>query len=188
MFTKAKGAVRRFLPGIAEDRRALRQTREKLDDVAEDLQRLTQLVNQVDLRVNHFQQFDFRLQKLRELASRVEPYQPAYGLPGLIEKPARDSVDRCRAIENHFGPSLRGKRLLDVGSSLGYVCFYFADRGLDTEGWEGNPANAEVAQLIGELNGVPSRIRTQQFDPDSVRTLADFTHVLLNLNEFLYVR
>ena len=93
----------------------------------------------MDLRVNHFQQFDFRLQKLRELAARVEPYQPAYGLPGLIAKPARDSVDRCRAIENHFSGRLRGKRLLDVGSSLGYVCYYFADRGMADRGLGGQP-------------------------------------------------
>ncbi|HEX2074533.1 MAG TPA: methyltransferase domain-containing protein [Geodermatophilus sp.] len=179
MLQRLRRAVGRLAPGIAEDRRLLRAVDERLSgvdqrlrEVAEEVAGLGPLVQQVDLRVNHFQQFDFRLQKLRELASRVEPYQPAYGLPGLIDKPARDSVDRCRAIENHFSGTLRGKRLLDVGSSLGYVCYYFADRGMTTEGWEGNPANAEVAQLIGELNGVPSRIRTQQFDPDSVATIA----------------
>ncbi|MGY1619677.1 phosphotransferase [Geodermatophilus sp. SYSU D00691] len=185
-----KHGVDRLFPGVAEDRRALRRSVAQVDDLAREIRDLSQLVQQVDLRVNHFQQFDFRLQKLRELASRVEPYQPAYGLPGLIEKPARDSVDRCRAIENHFGATLRGKRLLDVGSSLGYVCFYFADRGMDTEGWEGNPANAEVAQLIGELNGVPSRIRTQQFDADSVRSLApgqfDVVTILSVLHHVVY--
>jgi len=116
-------AVGRLAPGVAQDRRTLREVGERLEKVADDLTGLTQLVTQVDLRVNHFQQFDFRLQKLRELAAKVEPYQPAYGLPGLIAKPARDSVDRCRAIENHFSGQLRGKRLLDVGSSLGYVCY-----------------------------------------------------------------
>jgi len=165
-------AVGRLAPGVAQDRRTLREVGERLEKVADDLTGLTQLVTQVDLRVNHFQQFDFRLQKLRELAAKVEPYQPAYGLPGLIAKPARDSVDRCRAIENHFSGQLRGKRLLDVGSSLGYVCYYFADRGMQTEGWEGNPSNTEVAQLIGELNGLTSHIRTQLFDPDSVSTIA----------------
>jgi O-antigen chain-terminating methyltransferase len=171
MIKQVKSAARRVLPGVAEDRRTLRHTGAQLDEVLQKLEALDRLVHQVDLRVNHFQQFDFRLQKLRELASRVEPYQPAYGMPGLIAEPARDSIDRCRAIENHFGGRLRGKRLLDVGSSLGFVCYYFADRGMQTEGWEGNAANAEVAQLIGELNGVPSRIRTQQFDPDSVSAI-----------------
>ena len=41
----------------------------RLDGLARDTQGLDGLVRQVDLRVNHFQQFDFRLQKLRELAS-----------------------------------------------------------------------------------------------------------------------
>jgi 2-polyprenyl-3-methyl-5-hydroxy-6-metoxy-1,4-benzoquinol methylase len=174
MRKQLRRAFDRLAPGLVQDHLTLQELGgrlDKLDKIVEDIAGLNQLIHQVDLRVNHFQQFDFRLQKLRELAGRVEPYQPAYGLPGLIAKPARDSVDRCRAIENHFGGRLRGKRLLDVGSSLGYVCYYFADRGMVTEGWEGNAANAEVAQLIGELNGVPSRIRTQQFDADSVASI-----------------
>jgi O-antigen chain-terminating methyltransferase len=171
MRKQLRRAADRLAPGLVQDHLTLQELGGRLDKIVEDIAGLNQLIHHVDLRVNHFQQFDFRLQKLRELAGRVEPYQPAYGLPGLIAKPARDSVDRCRAIENHFGGRLRGKRLLDVGSSLGYVCYYFADRGMETEGWEGNPSNAEVAQLIGELNGVPSRIRTQQFDADSVASI-----------------
>jgi SAM-dependent methyltransferase len=172
MRKQLRRAAGRLAPGLVQDHLTLQELGGRLDKIVEDIAGLNQLIHQVDLRVNHFQQFDFRLQKLRELAAKVEPYQPAYGLPGLIEKPARDSLDRCRAIENHFSGRLRGKRLLDVGSSLGYVCYYFADRGMQTEGWEGNPSNTEVAQLIGELNGLPSRIRTQQFDPDSVSTIA----------------
>jgi O-antigen chain-terminating methyltransferase len=171
MRKQLRAALARLAPGPIHGARNIRELGDRLDRIDGDLEGLSKLVQQVDLRVNHFQQFDFRLQKLRELAGAVEPYQPAYGLPGLIAKPARDSVDRCRAIENHFGGRVRGKRLLDVGSSLGYVCYYFADRGMVTEGWEGNPANAEVAQLIGELNGVPSRIRTQLFDADSVASI-----------------
>ena len=172
MRNQLRRAADRLAPGLVQDHQILQDLGSRLDKVSEEIAELGQRIEQVDLRVNHFQQFDFRLQKLRELAGRVEPYQPAYGLPGVIAKPARDSVDRCRTIENHFGGRLRGKRLLDVGSSLGYVCYWFADRGMVTEGWEGNAANAEVAQLIGEINGVPSRIRTQQFDADSVATIA----------------
>ena len=190
MLQRLKRAAGRLAPGVVEDRQVLRRTAEQVDDAVRRLEELERLVHQVDLRVNHFQQFDFRLQKLRELAAKVEPYQPAYGLPGLIAKPARESIDRCRAIENHFAGRLRGKRLLDVGSSLGYVCFYFADRGMATEGWEGNPANAEVAQLIGEINGVSSRIRTQQFDRDSLATIApgqfDIVTLLSVLHHVVY--
>ena len=182
---RLKQALDRVAPGLAEDRTILRDVLNdvravaprldelsgRLDGLSRDTQGIDGLVRQVDLRVNHFQQFDFRLQKLRELASRVEPYQPAYGLPGVIADPARASKDRCRAIEHHFAGALRGKRLLDVGSSLGFVCYYFADRGVTTEGWEFNPANVEVSQLIGELNGVPSTIRTREFDLDSVTAI-----------------
>ena len=66
-------AVGRLAPGLAQDRRTLREVGERVEKVADDLTGLTQLVTQVDLRVNHFQQFDFRLQKLRELAAKVEP-------------------------------------------------------------------------------------------------------------------
>ncbi|SOD93753.1 phosphotransferase [Blastococcus haudaquaticus] len=171
MRKQLRAAIARLAPEAIDGVQNLQGLPDRLDRIDEDLSGLSELVRQVDLRVNHFQQFDFRLQKLRSLAAQVEPYQPAYGLPGVIAEPARDSVDRCRAIENHFGGRVRGKRLLDVGSSLGFVCYWFADRGMVTEGWEGNPANAEVAQLIGELNGVPSRIRTQLFDADSVATI-----------------
>lgn len=176
---KLKQALGRVAPGLAEDRTILREVSTDVRDVApqladlrQDLRELTELVHQVDGRVNHFQQFDFRLQKLRALAAQVEPYQPAYGLPGVIADPARGSIDRCRAIENHFAGSLRGKRLLDVGSSLGFVCFWFADRGMATEGWEFNPANVEVSTLIGELNGVPTTIRAREFNRDSVTAVA----------------
>ena len=176
---RLKQALGRVAPGLAEDRTILREVSTdvrgvapQLDDLRADLRQLTELVHQVDGRVNHFQQFDFRLQKLRALAGQVEPYQPAYGLPGIVVDPARGSIDRCRAIENHFAGTLRGKRLLDVGSSLGFVCYWFADRGVSTEGWEFNPANVEVSTLIGELNGVPTTIRARQFDRDSVTALA----------------
>jgi O-antigen chain-terminating methyltransferase len=175
---RLKQVLGRVAPGLAEDRTILREVSTdvrgvapRLEDLGRDLQDLKEQVRQVDLRINHFQHFDFRMQKLRELASRVEPYQPAYGLPGVIADPARGSIDRCRAIENHFAGSLRGKRLLDVGSSLGFVCYYFADRGVTTEGWEFNPANVEVAQLIGELNGVPATIKAHEFNRDTLDTI-----------------
>jgi O-antigen chain-terminating methyltransferase len=92
----------------------------------------------------------------------VEYYQPAYMIGGINLIPQRECKDRCRVIEKSMNSSIAGLRILDIGSSLGYICYYFADRGAVTEGWESNPKNAEVARLIGQINGIPAKFETKE--------------------------
>ncbi|KTD24182.1 protein kinase domain-containing protein [Legionella maceachernii] len=150
------------------------------------LRRIEQLLEQLNLRIenrlHHIEQLtqgighrlhthDFRLDHLKELIKEVEPYQPTYGIGGVLQRePQRTSQDRCRAIETYFG-RVAGKRMLDIGSSLGYMCYYFADRSAVTEGWEYNAKNAEVARLIGSINNIPTVIRTKALDENSINTI-----------------
>jgi O-antigen chain-terminating methyltransferase len=92
----------------------------------------------------------------------VEYYQPAYMIGGINLIPQRECKDRCRVIEKSMNSSIAGLRILDIGSSLGYICYYFVDRGAVTEGWESNPKNVEVARLIGQINGIPAKFKTKE--------------------------
>lgn len=129
---------------------------------------------------------DNRLDKLRALIKEVEPYQPTYGIDGILgDQPKRDSLDRCRAIEEYLG-NVTGLRMLDIGSSLGYVPFYFADRGAITYGWDSNPKNAEVSRLIGDINGIKIDIKTKVFDADSMRTIKGDSYDVITILSVLH--
>lgn len=132
------------------------------------LQRQSQ---KTDLILEKLQIRDFRLDELKEKVSHVEKYQPIYGVTGVINDAQRSSKDRCTAINAYFKGSVRGLRMLDVGSSLGYVCFYFADRGATTTGWELSPKNSEVTRLASEINGIKTSIKTKKLDLESVQTI-----------------
>ena len=151
-----KKAIKKLIPEqVKEERKRLRQMQ---DDIAA-------------IRENVYHR-DRRLDDLKQYLKEVEAYQPTYGLTGLIDKPQRDSKDRCEVIRAYLGNPARLK-LLDIGSSLGYIPFYFADRGASTEGWEYNPKNVEVARLIGQLNGVETSFKTKEFDLDTVDAMQE---------------
>lgn len=118
---------------------------------------------------------DGRLAVLRTLVSRVEPYQPLYGIGGIIDQPSRTSADRARAIESAMS-GVRGKRILDIGASFGYMCYYFADRAAVTTGWEANPQNTEVARQVGAVNGLPTTFLTKELNLETVRTIEPGTY------------
>ena len=118
---------------------------------------------------------DGRLAVLRTLVSQVEPYQPLYGVTGIVDRPSRPSADRARVIEDSM-EGVRGKRLLDIGSSFGYMTFYFADRGAVATGWEANPANTEVARQVGAVTGIPATFVTKELTRESVRTIDPSTY------------
>ena len=146
--------------------------------LAEQLEQFNQLCNDVqnlkDLTASFNQKignYDFRIGKLKALAREVEPYQPTYGVANIFsEEPRRSSLDRCRAIEQYLG-NVAGQRILDIGSSIGYICYYFADRGAVCEGWENNPKNAEVSRLVGEINGISVDFKTKTLDMETVKTI-----------------
>lgn len=123
---------------------------------------------------------DDRLDRLRHLVAKVEPYQPLYGVTGIIDNPARPSADRAAVVAAALG-NLRGQRVLDIGSSLGYMSFHLAAHGALVTGWEANADNAEVARLVGEINGLDVTFRTEQLDLGTLGTLhdGDFDAVLV---------
>ncbi len=110
---------------------------------------------------------DFSLDVLKEKVKKVEQYQPIYGLAGIVEAPARHTQDRCNTILDSLG-DVAGMRILDVGSSLGYVSFFFTDRGAAVDGWESNANNAEVARLAGQINGIPAAFFVKELTPATV--------------------
>jgi len=111
---------------------------------------------------------DFQVTKLKRMLSEVEYYQPAYMIGGINLIPQRECKDRCRIIEKSLNNSIAGLKILDIGSSLGYICFYFADKGAVTEGWESNPKNTEVARLIGQINGLSAKFKTKELYLESL--------------------
>ncbi len=113
---------------------------------------------------------DTRLDELRNLTRQIEQYQPTYGIQGVIDNPKRGSHDRCVVIENALRP-IPGKRLLDVGSSFGYVGFYMADRGAVVEAWDMHALNIEISQRVGDINGIGVKFRTDELTSETVKTI-----------------
>lgn len=137
---------------------------------SENTTRIVDIQKKLDAITNTVSQHDNRLDRLRELLSKVEHYQPTYHVSGMVTGPSRDSLDRCRTIESYLKQTA-GLHTLDIGASLGYVCFYLADRGAIAEGWEYNPQNAEVARLVGEINGINISVKTKALDDITVKTI-----------------
>lgn len=173
-----KKSIKRAAPQLALSVRRLQHVEEKLDALDGKIE---------DLRdsLRH----DSRLDILKEQAKKVEPYQPTYAVTGVFEKTSRIGEDRARVIEQYLGQSA-GLRILDIGSSLGYMCYYFADRGAKAEGWEARVENAEVSRLIGDINGIPIDIKTKLFDDKTVETIRtgqyDTVFILSVLHHIIY--
>lgn len=129
---------------------------QKLDSQAQVVQ---QLSNQT-----------FAVEELAQKLRHVENYQPVYGLRDLVDTPARGSEDRCGVILDKLG-DVSGMKILDIGSSLGYISFFLADRGAIVQGWEASPQNAEVARLIGRINGVPVDFLTRELNKEAANQL-----------------
>ena len=109
-------------------------------------------------------------------SQNVEPYQPLYQIPeSLTDFPSkRECRDRCSIIEKkllEFGDNLSGIRLLDVGSSLGYNSFYFADKGMKVVGIENTHHNVEVSRLTSKISGLHVDFKLREFDLDYVKSL-----------------
>ncbi len=130
---------------------------------------------------------DDRLDRLRAAVSQVEHYQPLYGVEGVVTEPARPSRDRAETIAGAVGP-LRGLRVLDIGSSLGYMSFALAAHGARVTGWEMSAANAEVARLVGQINGLPVTFQTVALDETTAAGLVEDRHdVILVLSVLHHV-
>ena len=145
-----------------------------------------------------FMDSDLNFYKLRNILNGIEYYQPAYMVGGLDLIPKRECKDRCRIIEKALNNNLARNKILDIGSSLGYVCYYFSDKGAETEGWEADPKNIEAAKLIGKINGIPSKFQNKYFSLDEVNEIkkGDFDvviilsvlHHIIHYNGLIYVQ
>lgn len=106
---------------------------------------------------------------LRQVLQRVERYQPIYGLTDN-ESVQRLSHDRASLIEDALG-DLRGLRLLDLGSSLGYFPMYAADRGATAEGWDFKGDNVTVARLAATITGSTATFHERTIDLENIRRI-----------------
>ena len=174
-----KGAIKQAAPGLVQAVQRLKRLEEKVDA----------LQAQITEQEARYEKHDFRIDHLKALSKEVEPYQPTYGFTGIFDDPARDSLDRARIIESHLG-NPANLRVLDIGSSIGYMCYYFADRGAQAEGWDFRPKNAEVSRLVGEINGIDITVKTKQFDLETVKTIQpgskDVVFILSVIHHILY--
>lgn len=124
---------------------------------------------------------------LVDLLKKVEAYQPIYGAPELLTA-ARPCLDRCAAIAQALEPFGRQFRLLDIGSSLGFFSLYFAERGAQVTGYDFNPDNVAVAQLVACRNGIPAEFEVRELNRSLVRSIPPGSHdVVLALSVFHHV-
>jgi O-antigen chain-terminating methyltransferase len=175
-----KRAITKTFPGIEAERARLRQIEAKVDSLSDAIEDLKEFTS------HH----DTRLDDLKNLLDKVEPYQPLYGLSGIIAEPRRASADRCKLVEKHLG-DVTGLRMLDIGSSLGFVPYYFADRGATVEGWDSTLNNVEVSRVVGDLNGVQgATFKFKEFNEDTVKTITggefDVAFILSVFHHIIY--
>ncbi len=145
-----------------------------LNKPSDELDQLRHIERKLDALIDHVGRHDTRLDDLYRLLNDpdVEPYQPIYGLAGLVQsEPRRNCLDRCQVIGHYLGQT-HDLRLLDVGSSLGYFSFYFAHRGAAVTGWESHLKNAEAARKIAEISGIAVDFQATRFDATSIDAIA----------------
>jgi 2-polyprenyl-3-methyl-5-hydroxy-6-metoxy-1,4-benzoquinol methylase len=111
----------------------------------------------------------------RLLNTQVKHSQPIYGVPGTFfsTKSEMSCSERAKIVEKYFNGNVNNIRILDTASSLGYFCFYLADRGAFTEGWDSLELNVYVANLTKEINGISTtRFFCRRFDADSIKYIS----------------
>ncbi|MEH2049700.1 protein kinase domain-containing protein, partial [Nostoc sp.] len=152
------------------------------------------IINDID---NLVAILDNPLIKLSHLLKKIEYYQPFYKTPYLLKNslPQRNCEDRCKAIENNLltlGNNLTGIKILDVGSSLGYNSFYFADRKADVSAIDNNIENVLASRLISEINGINVGFRVAEFDLDYINLLQkseyDVVFLLSVIHHIIYFK
>jgi O-antigen chain-terminating methyltransferase len=166
-----KKLINKLFPYFIRKFHEIGETRSEVKDIKCEVGDVRREVGEIKNTLNLLTDDDFQFFKLRKMLVEIEYYQPAYMIGGLNLVPKRECKDRCRAIEKSLNCSAAGLKILDIGSSLGYVCYYFADRSAITEGWESNPDNAEAARLIGRMNGIPAAIKTKELNIEAIKEI-----------------
>ena len=162
----------------------------KLDSTEQRINFAEQRIDSTEQRIDSTEQkiideidnlltiLDNPLIKLSHLLKKIEYYQPLYKTPCLLKNPVpqRKCEDRCQAIENtllSLGNNLTGIKILDVGSSLGYNSFYFADRKAHVFAIDNNIDSVLASRLISELNGIDVCFRVAEFDLEYINLIQE---------------
>ncbi len=151
------------------------QTRSHTESLVKETRRVDAHLKEVEADVKKLQKPSIeKLQQIESALDKAEAYQPLYGMEGLnIGKTpiARtNSKERAEVVARAFGENIHGMRFVDVGSSLGYVSFYLADRGAKVEGWDFRAENVAVANLAHEINKVDNvSFKTREMTLDVVK-------------------
>lgn len=89
-------------------------------------------------------------------------------VPGFLERPAyRDhtAMSRMDRILRYLGPTkVRGKRVLDIGSNIGFYAQQFSRMGAVVTGVEPDLAHGELSNLLMEACGVSYTLIQQPFE------------------------
>ncbi len=131
----------------------------RIQNLVGQTQRINQRLHDYENIIKKLQRPSYQnIDRIEEALLHAEAYQPLYGLEGLgigSDTVSRsNSRQRAAAVLQALGDDIHGLRVVDVGSSLGYVSSYLADRGAAVEGWDFRAANTEVAKLVNEANKV----------------------------------
>jgi len=108
-----------------------------------------------------------QITRVREAYDRVDAYQPVYGLESEFNdiKDARACLRRCELLEQHLGPDVRANRILDVGCALGYMAFYFAERGARVTAIDRDTNNVAFCRVLSKALNIPARFNLEALSP-----------------------
>lgn len=112
-----------------------------------------------------------RIEQLLRQGKNV--YQPLYNYPfqqGI--PPLRACDDRCAAVLAELGPDVAGRRLLDVGCSLGFNTLYFVDRGMVGHGVDILERNVALCREVQRYTQGEAAFRQAEFGQELVEGIA----------------
>lgn len=127
-------------------------------------------INHLEERINNYEKEPYF--RLKTLLKEVEPYQPLFGITVPNYQASRFTVDRATAIEKHLGNNLNGIRILDLGSSLGYLPLYFNSKGATATGWDYSEKNIHVSNLLKEINSSTSQFSHLELNLESCKSIS----------------
>lgn len=105
--------------------------------------------------------------------AEVDAYQPVFGFESHFKERdvSRGCADRCEYLAKEFGDDVRNLRILDVGSSMGYLTLFFAKRGARTSGFDYNQPNIDFCKTLARIHGLSSDFTFGTFGLDYCRSL-----------------
>lgn len=114
-----------------------------------------------------------QMQALREAYLKVDAYQPVYKFESEFQsRPvSRTCLDRCELLYNEFGADAMNLRILDVGCSMGYLTFYFADKGSDVTGMDLHEPNLVFCRALSDATGIRASFVRGDFSLDFTSSL-----------------